>query len=125
MTFVKQGYNDGLSSGLAKQCQEGFKLGLQKGSEIGSEVGYYRGFALVSLKHLKLEGSKSPLSTKQKKCVKVLEKLLTSTEEFPSTNPRHTTSGKHKKDTIPYHKVHCIVNPILYIMYILDICQFF
>lgn len=89
-SFVKQGYNDGLVSGVIKQCQEGHKLGLQKGCEIGSEVGYYRGFSLVSLKYLKKKESKSPLSAKQQKCIKVLDKLLKLTEDIPSTNPHPT-----------------------------------
>ena len=95
-SYVKQGYNDGLISGVIKQCQEGHKLGLQKGYEIGSEVGYYRGFSLVSLKYLNSQESKSRLSAKQKKCIKVLDKLLKLTEEIPSTNPHPKGTGKYR-----------------------------
>ena len=71
-------------------------LGIQKGFEIGSEVGQYRGFALVWLQYLTSKGTKSPLSTKQEKCIKVLEKLLKSTEEILPTNPRVSTGvGKN------------------------------
>lgn len=87
VTFANQGYSDGLISGSIKHCQEGYKLGLQKGFEIGSEVGNYRGFAIVSLKQISTQGPITKLSSKQQRCIKVLEKLLKSTEEFPSTNP--------------------------------------
>ena len=90
---MKQGYRDGLVTGITKHCHEGYKLGLQKGSEIGCKLGLYRGFALIAIKHLNREAETSPLSTKKQKCVKVLRKLLKSTEEIPSNNPHTTVSG--------------------------------
>lgn len=84
--YANQGYSDGLITGHAKQCREGHVLGLKKGFELGSEIGEYRGFALVSLKYLTTEDRANELSPKQKKCVKVLEKIIKSTEEVPSTN---------------------------------------
>ena len=81
-------------TGITKHCHEGYKLGLQKGSEIGCTVGSYRGFALIAIKHLNNESEKYPLSIKKQKCLKVLRKLLKSTEEIPSTNPHATVSGK-------------------------------
>lgn len=86
-TFVERGYSDGHISGLIKQSQEGYMLGIQKGFEIGSEVGQYRGFSLTWLEYLKSKSAKSPLSTKEQKSVKVLEKLLKTTEEISSSNP--------------------------------------
>ena len=83
---ANQGYSDGLITGHAKQCREGHVLGLKKGFELGSEIGEYRGFALVSLKYLTTEDRANELTPKQKKCVKVLEKVIKSTEEVPSTN---------------------------------------
>ena len=93
LSLVKKGYTDGIDAGITKHCQEGYKLGLQKGSEIGSKVGSYRGFALVAIKLLNEEGKQAPLSAKKQKCVKVLGKLLKSTEEIPSTNPHAPISG--------------------------------
>lgn len=84
--YANQGYSDGLITGYAKQCREGHVLGLKKGFELGSEIGEYRGFALVSLKYLTTEDRANELTPKQKKCVKVLEKIIKSTEEVPSTN---------------------------------------
>jgi hypothetical protein len=84
--YANQGYSDGLITGHAKQCREGHVLGLKKGFELGSEIGEYRGFALVSLKYLTTEDRANELTPKQKKCVKVLEKIIKSTEEVPSTN---------------------------------------
>lgn len=84
--YANQGYSDGLITGHAKQCREGHVLGIKKGFELGSEIGEYRGFALVSLKYLTTEDRANELSPKQKKCVKVLEKIIKSTEEVPSTN---------------------------------------
>ena len=71
-------------------------LGIQKGFEIGSEVGQYRGFSLTWLEYLKSKSAKSPLSTKEQKSVKVLEKLLKTTEEISSSNP-HAPSTEGKK----------------------------
>ena len=90
---MEKGYKDGLNTGITKHCLEGYKLGLQKGSEVGSKVGSYRGFALVAIKHLSEEAERSTLSPKKQKCIKVLGKLLKSTEEFPSTNPHAKISG--------------------------------
>ena len=84
--YANQGYSDGLITGYVKQCREGHVLGLKKGFELGSEIGEYRGFALVSLKYLTTEDRANELTPKQKKCVKVLEKIIKSTEEVPSTN---------------------------------------
>ena len=91
---MQKGYKDGLNTGITKHCNEGYKLGLQKGSEVGSKIGSYRGFALFALKHLNEEAIVSKLSPKKQKCIKVLGKLLKSTEEFPSTNPHATIAGK-------------------------------
>ena len=93
LSLVKKGYTDGIDAGITKHCQEGYKLGLQKGSEIGSKVGSYRGFALVAIKLLNEEAKQAPLSAKKQKCLKVLGKLLKSTEEIPSTNPHAPISG--------------------------------
>lgn len=93
-TFAQRGFIDGRISGLIKQGQEGYSLGTQKGFEIGSEVGQCRGFALVWLQHLKnLETTASDSSSNHKygRCIKVLQKLLKSTDEVPSTNPRVDT----------------------------------
>jgi len=94
LSFVQKGYKDGLNTGITKHCKEGYKLGLQKGSEVGSKIGSYRGFALIALKHLNEEDIRSKLSPKKQKCIKVLGKLLKSTEEFPSTNPHASISDK-------------------------------
>ena len=94
LSFVQKGYKDGLNTGITKHCNEGYKLGLQKGSEVGSKIGSYRGFALIALKHLNEEAILSKLSPKKQKCIKILGKLLKSTEEFPSTNPHATISGR-------------------------------
>jgi len=94
LSFVQKGYKDGLNTGITKHCNEGYKLGLQKGSEVGSKIGSYRGFALIALKHLNEEAILSKLSPKKQKCIKILGKLLKSTEEFPSTNPHATISDK-------------------------------
>ena len=91
---MQKGYKDGLNTGITKHCNEGYKLGLQKGSEVGSKIGSYRGFALIALKHLNEEAILSKLSPKKQKCIKILGKLLKSTEEFPSTNPHATISGR-------------------------------
>ena len=91
---MQKGYKDGLNTGITKHCNEGYKLGLQKGSEVGSKIGSYRGFALFALKHLNEEALVSKLSPKKQKCIKVLGKLLKGTEEFPSTNPHATITGK-------------------------------
>lgn len=99
-SFVKQGYNDGLVSGVIKQCQEGHKLGIEKGFEIGSEVGYYRGFSLASLKYLNSKEPKSRLSAKQLKAIKVLEKLLKLSEEIPTTNPHPTGTEEEEAASV-------------------------
>ena len=103
-TFAQRGFIDGRISGLIKQVQDGYSLGTQKGFEIGSEVGQCRGFALVWLQHLKnLEKTASDSSSNHKyaRCIKVLQKLLKSTDEVPLTNPRADIKEEGKKMFVP------------------------
>ena len=71
-THHSKGYETGRQVSERKQTLEGFLLGIQQGFESGSEVGIYKGFASV---WIPLLDSTKPLSAKQAKARKILDKI--------------------------------------------------
>ena len=82
---TEQGYDQGEQERNKKNKREGFLLGLKKGAELGTEIGSIQRFAHLWLGRLRNKDEED-LAKTDAKAMKILEKLESDCDKFPSDN---------------------------------------